>query len=241
MEKHKELWGRKFRIVKNGLDESDVASFIDTLRGPDFDLDGRLERLDSLIASLTEKYGELAGRFDLADSEAGPSEGDADCPGWEKLQHLDSLTRFAQRTIVEADKEAEKIKAEAEEKAQSILEQARARAEQEALLVKQEVEQLLVRSKQLLENEIGTMFHQASQQLSADPPGAVETPPDSISDQHTPDPSELEEVAYGQSEAPEEAHEQSADSHWEGHSMFYADPYEDTVELAVTPTALDSQ
>jgi len=237
MEKHKELWGRKFRIVKNGLDESDVASFIDTLRGPDFDLDGRLERLDSLIASLAEKYGELAGRFDLADSEAGPSEGDADCPGWEKLQHLDSLTRFAQRTIVEADKEAESIKAEAEEKAQSILERARAQAEQEALLVKQEVEQLLVRSKQLLESEIGTMFHQATRQLSADPPGAVETPPDSISDH----PSGLEEVAHGQLEDPEEAHEESADCHLKGHSMFYADPYEDTVELAVMPTALDSQ
>ena len=72
--KAKEIWGRKFRIVKNGLDEREVFSF---------------------IGSLIDQNREYA----------------------KKLEHLDSLVRVAENMIIEADKQAEGIKIEAEEKA----------------------------------------------------------------------------------------------------------------------------
>lgn len=72
--KLKELWGRQFRIVKNGLDESDVFSF---------------------IGKLIEENRELAG----------------------KLEHVSSLRRLAERAVVQAAKEAARIKKEAEEDA----------------------------------------------------------------------------------------------------------------------------
>jgi len=72
--KAKEIWGRKFRIVKNGLDEREVFSF---------------------IGSLIDQNREYA----------------------KKLEHLDSLVRIAENMIIEADKQAEGIKIEAEEKA----------------------------------------------------------------------------------------------------------------------------
>ena len=72
--KAKEIWGRKFRIVKNGLDEREVFSF---------------------ISSLIDQNKEYA----------------------EKLEHLNSLVRLAENMIIEAAKQAEGIKIEAEEKA----------------------------------------------------------------------------------------------------------------------------
>ena len=47
MVKKKELWGRKFRIVGNGLDEADVRAFVDSLRGLSKDVDRRLDHMDS--------------------------------------------------------------------------------------------------------------------------------------------------------------------------------------------------
>ena len=75
--KVKEIWGRQFRLVKNGLDESDVFAFV-----------GRL----------IEENHDLAA----------------------KLEHVSSLRRLAERSVVQAAKEAGRIKKEAEDEARLI-------------------------------------------------------------------------------------------------------------------------
>lgn len=74
--KTKEMLGRKFKTVKNGLDEVEVFDF----------LGGLIEQNKNLAL---------------------------------QLEHLESLTRLAERTVIEADKEAENIKKERLEKASS--------------------------------------------------------------------------------------------------------------------------
>ena len=44
----RDLWGRKFKIVKNGLDEAEVLSFIGGLIDQNNALASKLEHLDSL-------------------------------------------------------------------------------------------------------------------------------------------------------------------------------------------------
>ncbi|MGB2884882.1 MAG: hypothetical protein WBC47_04765, partial [Dehalococcoidia bacterium] len=69
-----EVWGQKFQIVKNGLDEREVLSF---------------------VGSLIDQNNEYA----------------------EKLEHFDALIRLGESTVIEADKEAGRIKTEAKEEA----------------------------------------------------------------------------------------------------------------------------
>lgn len=238
MDKEKELWGHRFRIVKNGLDEADVCSFVDSLREPKGDLGNRLEQLDSLLSNLSEQYDKVASSLEALQSlpdraNGGDLVGDAGDSGHvggmidslaqklddlapkmeslntltnlaesngiafdrDKLEHLDSLTKLAERTIVEAEKEAERIRseieeqahsnasniiaeaeekakveaeriiAEAREEAQNVLRRAQEKAENEALLMKQEADELMARSRQLVEGEVKSMFDQAYEKL----------------------------------------------------------------------------
>ena len=294
MDKETELWGRNFRIVKNGLDQSDVISFVDSLKGPDADLDRRLdhlgsilsglsdrqsdvisklepleslrqlastsglgvdgdklEQLDSQISRLTDAFRGLASGLNSVDSPAGIEASDEIGVANEKLAHLDSLTRLAESTVVQAENEAEAIKAEieeeahvsasaivaeaeerakaeeeriiseaeetarvnaediiteaeqasrenteaaeerareiiiaAEEQAEQIQVQANERAEADAELIRQEADQLLARSKQLVEGEIKGMFDQAYLKLKSNLQGREANPPASPDDQH---------------------------------------------------------
>ena len=85
------------------------------------------------------------------------------------------------------------------------------------------------------------MFNQASQQLSTDPADIDESLFSPAGDQdRTPDPSEFEDVASGQGEAPEEAQERTFPGYMGEYHPMYADPYEDTVELAIAPPTPDS-
>jgi cell division septum initiation protein DivIVA len=73
-----EICGQQFRVVKRGLDESEVADF---------------------ISSLLEQNTDLQGR----------------------LQHLNSLRRLAEKVVIRAEDQAEKMRREAEERAQEKL------------------------------------------------------------------------------------------------------------------------
>jgi vacuolar-type H+-ATPase subunit H len=92
--KVREIWGREFTIVNNGLDEGEVFAF---------------------VGSLIDQNNEYA----------------------EKLEHLDSLIKLGESTVIEADSEAERIKLQAnervDEEVRAVLtgaeEQARAAAE----------------------------------------------------------------------------------------------------------------
>ncbi len=304
MDKETELWGQKFKIVKNGLDESDVISFVDSLKGPDADLDqrldhlgsilsglsdqqsgllsklepldslrelastsglgvngDRLEQLDSQINKLTDRFRDFASELSGVDSQAGIDASDEIGTGNEKLAHLDSLTRLAESTVVQAEKEAEAIRAEiegeaqvsasaivaeaeemakaeeeriiseaeetatvnaeciateaeqacqekiaaakeraqeiitaaeeqaqeittsAEEQAEQIRIQVKERAEADAELIRQEADDVLARSKQLVEGEIKDMFDQAYRKLQSNLQGPEADPPASSDDQ----------------------------------------------------------
>jgi vacuolar-type H+-ATPase subunit H len=91
--KVKEVWGRKFKIVKDGLDEAEVFAFV-----------GRLIEQNSELSS--------------------------------KLEHLDSLKKLAENAVIEATKQAKKIKTEtrqaASERAREIIIQAEAETKAEA-------------------------------------------------------------------------------------------------------------
>ncbi len=87
--KTKEIWGRRFKIVKNGLDEAEVVSF---------------------VTSLIEQNKELTT----------------------KLEHIDTLKKLAEKTVIEAEKQAKDIKAEIEGKAQARAEAILAEAEEKA-------------------------------------------------------------------------------------------------------------
>ncbi len=142
MPKEKELWGRTFRLVKKGLDESEVSAFVDSLKTPGADVARKLEHVDSLISELAELHDSLRNKLDPLDSLAKLVEANGFKTGNQKLdslisltdklgadsektKHLDSLIRLAESTIIEADKQAETLEAEAE---------ARAKAEEERII-----------------------------------------------------------------------------------------------------------
>jgi vacuolar-type H+-ATPase subunit E/Vma4 len=123
--KMKELWGRKFKIVKNGLDEAEVFSFIG----------GLIDQNNALTS---------------------------------KLEHLDSLTKLAERTIIEANKQAQTFKKEAEEKANagaaSIIAEAEEKAKREIDRITSEAEQ---KAKQSAAEKITAADQQAQFILTA--------------------------------------------------------------------------
>jgi uncharacterized coiled-coil protein SlyX len=158
MEPEKELWGRKFKIVKDGLDEADVYSFFDDLMSQYARYAKKLEDLDALVNRLSRQQSQLAtGPSDpsLAATPHGSPHSDSngndpeliDFPldprqqrardyDSDRLANVDFLTKFAERTIVEAAKQARLISAEIEEHARAqaneIISQARDEAAREA-------------------------------------------------------------------------------------------------------------
>jgi vacuolar-type H+-ATPase subunit H len=123
--KIREIWGRKFKIVKNGLDEAEVFSF---------------------IGGLIDQNNALTN----------------------KLEHLDALTKLAERTVIEANKQAQSIKKEAEEKANtsaaSIIAEAEEKAKNEIDRITSEAEQKI---KQSTEEKITAAERQAESILTA--------------------------------------------------------------------------
>jgi vacuolar-type H+-ATPase subunit H len=134
----------------------------------------RMSKLHAFDLPLNSMDGEVASFItSLIDQNAELAE---------KLEHMDSLTELAEKTVIEAGKEAERIKAEAEKEANAgvadivartegranveahrIIAKAKQRsedsmaevqkqAEEEVLLVRKEAEQLLASSKQTAES-----------------------------------------------------------------------------------------
>jgi vacuolar-type H+-ATPase subunit H len=123
--KIRQIWGRKFKIVKNGLDEAEVFSF---------------------IGGLIDQNNALAS----------------------KLEHLDSLTKLAERTVIEANKQAQSIKKEGEEKANasaaSIIAEAEDKARKEIDRITSEGER---KARQSAQEKIAAAEQQAQSMLTA--------------------------------------------------------------------------
>ncbi len=217
MEKQKELWGRRFRIVKNGLDEADVISYVSGLQYSTGEIERKLSRIDSLITQLTGRYPELVESDGHPADSADLQQAYPTVAGPGSRTHVESLRRLAENTVIEADRQAEQMMIEAQERAQAeserIIDEARQRAEHilldakdqaehELLAVKRAVEQVLTRSRALLEAEVKGMFDQASRQLledaagidfsTDDPDGAGPTEPADAPDGGNPHHSALE-------------------------------------------------
>lgn len=109
---------------KNKLNEADVSPIIGTLAQ-------RVEQLDGLIRCLTEQqydFGKKLKQIDVLVNQGNGIIIDDD----NKLEHLNSLTQLAERTLVEADKLADGIKKEAEENANAEAAKIVAKAEEKA-------------------------------------------------------------------------------------------------------------
>ena len=140
-----ELGGCKFRRVKSGLDEAQVASFINEL----------INQRDTVLQA---------------------------------QEHLSSLTKLAEKTVVEADKLAQEIKTEAteqakveataviakaEEQAQQMIEEKRSEivavANEEAVAIKAEAERkakvLRENEKRNIQGELSNFVHRVCSQL----------------------------------------------------------------------------
>jgi len=191
MESEKELWGHKFKIVKDGLDEAEVYAFVDSLTNQYGNLAKQLEHLDSVVSRLAYQHSHLAQKLERLDSPANhhterhtaevndgklerldflrtPSNGHTGQVDSDKLENLDSLTRFAERTIIEAAKQANSIRTEIEEKAKakaiSIVARAEeaARVEADAIIAETEM-----RAKERGEKIITSAQQQAQELIEA--------------------------------------------------------------------------
>ena len=154
MDREKELWGHKFKMVENGLDETEVYSFIDTLTHEYGNLSKKIESLDTLVNRLSNQYQSLTKNLGHDFSQNMDNSGHLSTPDYsnpemdspafspngkneienDKLENLDALTKFAERTVIEAAKQAHIIKNEIEGKAKAEASNIIAHAKQEAVV-----------------------------------------------------------------------------------------------------------
>jgi len=188
-DKLKEIGGQKFRIVKNGLDEAEVSSFISALTRQNNELANKLEHLSALtkLAESTvveaekqaksirmqageEAKAQAASIIGAAEMQA-KSEGDKIIA--ESKQRAEevaqtriaSAERQAEETIKNAEAKAGDAKRIAEEEASKIVAGATENAKKEAMLIAQQSNQLLMRSRKMAEREIAEKFKKVCDEL----------------------------------------------------------------------------
>lgn len=136
-----ELWGRKFNIAKEGLDEAQVAPFVNDLISERDMLVQRVERCSSLT-KLAEKTVAEADKL---------------------AEELKEEARD------QAKAEASKIIAQAEEQAQQIIEQKRTDANAQAAVIKAEVERkatlLLENERKRIQPELSNFVDRLYRQI----------------------------------------------------------------------------
>ena len=147
MEHEEEIWGHRFKLVSNGLDPAEVYSFVESLIQQYGSLAKKLDYLDSVAGRLTAHYSDSSGGFERGSEQQAP--GDTPRPAApdlrapptnglghpldaERLQNLDALTSFAERTVIEAAKHARLIESEAIDRAKATVNQILADALQQA-------------------------------------------------------------------------------------------------------------
>ena len=207
--------------------------------------DGMDGELASFINSLIDQNSELAG----------------------KLEHLDSLMDLAEKTVIEAHKEAEEIKKEAEREANarvaSIVARAEESLEEKLSLAEQQAQEImkaaeekgsqiiteaLKKAEQLRESSQKTEQCQAVKnpwdvpdQLFAEPVGARETKAVAMAEEKPPEPSIPDAaVSTAPTASVEKPVEQPSRGKEEGDTKESIAAYDDIVDLALLPPiALD--
>ena len=143
--KVKEIWGRKFTLTRNGLDEQEVFSFVGSLIDQNNEYAKKLEHLDHLV-----KLGE--NTVIEADNEAERIKSQARERAEEDSQIL--IDRIGE----EARAQAERIIADAEE-------EARAKAEDIILVTQSIVQERVSASEQLARDMVKRAEAEAERQV----------------------------------------------------------------------------
>ncbi len=116
-------------MMKQRLSEEELSPLVGELAQ-------RLDQLDGLVQSMVELHYDFGKKLKQIDMLVSQGTGVLLDGEDNKLEHLNSLTRLAERTLVEADKLAEGIRRDTEEEANSkaarIVAEAEERAEAEA-------------------------------------------------------------------------------------------------------------
>jgi len=188
-DKLKEIWGKKFKLVKNGLDEDEVSSFISGLNQRNDELTSKLEHLSVLTqlaeSTVVEAEKQAKSIMTQAEEEAKSqaasiiayaeqqAKSEADKIVTESKQRAEEVVqrrlalaeRKAEEAIRNAETRAGEVKKVAEEEASRIVAGATQNAKEEALLIAQQANQLLIRSRRMAEREIAEKFKQVCDEL----------------------------------------------------------------------------
>ena len=180
-----ELWGREFNIVKDGLSQAQVVSFVNELASEHDMLIQRQEHLSSLTklaertVSEAEKLAEETKREAVEHAKAEASEimAEAEARAQQAERTVSEAEKLAEETkreaVEHAKAEASEIIAEAEARAQQIVEEKQAEiiamATEQAETIKanaeREAELLLDRQKKEIQPELKAMAQRIYNQL----------------------------------------------------------------------------
>lgn len=148
----KELFGRTFKIVKNGLDEEEIVSFLGGLIEHNTALVAKLEHLDSLN--------------ELAEKKVIEAQNEAKCI---RLEIEQSAKRTASAIIAEAKETAERNARKRIEETERIAETIKASAEKEGNRIKaeaiQKAEELAIQIREAAEQETQNALRAKKEQL----------------------------------------------------------------------------
>ena len=136
----KELFGRTFKIVKNGLDEDEIVSFLSGLIEQNTDLVAKLEHMDSLNKLAENKVIEAQNEAERIKLEVEQNAKDTasaiiaearEAAEKNAQDKIEETERIAETIKASAEGEANRIKAEASQKAEELAIEIRATAEKE--------------------------------------------------------------------------------------------------------------
>lgn len=193
--KAREIWGRQFTIIKNGLDEREVFSFIGRLINQNNEYAEKLEHLDSLVmlseGTVIEADKEAERIKIQAQDEANEqaqaitihTEEEANAQAAKIIAAAEAKAKAqAERIIADAEATIQEKLSTAEQQDRNISKAAEERAREikekaqgEAQAIRQEAEQFVARSKKLAESEIRTKFDEIYREVFSvlDSPGTA--------------------------------------------------------------------
>lgn len=138
MDSEKGLSGHKLGVAKNRVSEDELSPVVGALTQ-------KIDQLDGIVRCLAEQQYDFGKKLKQIDSLVGQGSGVIIDGEDGKLAHLNSLTKLAERTIVEADKLAESMKQNIEEQAKAEAVRVLVKAEEDA---KAEADRMIDAAKQ---------------------------------------------------------------------------------------------
>ena len=165
----KELFGRTFKIVKNGLDEDEIVGFLSGLIEQNTDLVAKLEQLDSLKKLAENTVIEAQNEAERIRSEI--EQNAKDTASAIIAEAKEAAEKIARERTEETERSVEAIKVGAEEEANRIKAEASQKAEQLAIKIRATVEKETRAKKEQLKK----YYKQVYKELVANLDSFVET------------------------------------------------------------------